>query len=340
MRDALAERGITVAATADERGDDDNAIEAAEDAVLAAEDRLAEVSRRLGVSDADIAEAVEGGEANPGTPDGVAPDSGVRRSVARPAPTAAPKAYYDVPFGDSLSAVVAPGSTVRENVFVRDTPQVFRDIGMAALPIMASPRHLRLNYHDRAGFTRDFGAIRQGEHAHGLGNAIRYLPKALEHPLAIVANFTPNATPGSVVALTDLTVRGKRVVVPVLIESQVQADGDAVDAHLVLTVYDSSDWVGQFVNPAVAAEKAKGVGVFYLDQKRTGHINALRGLVKGVAASGVLHRIDDPGSPVKGAHLRFRPPPFSLISPSVSLPGEDQAGRSMAYSSSPFMYHT
>ena len=59
--------------------------------------------------------------------------------------------------------------------------------------------------------------------------------------------------------------------------------------------------------------------MFYLDEKRTGHINALRGLVKGVAASGaaghvialrgvvkggvmsgVLHRIDDPGSPVMG----------------------------------------
>jgi len=66
------------------RGDDDNAIEAAEDAVLAAEDRLGEVSRRLGVSDADIAEAVDGGEANPGTPDGAPPDSGVRLSRKAP----------------------------------------------------------------------------------------------------------------------------------------------------------------------------------------------------------------------------------------------------------------
>jgi hypothetical protein len=47
--------------------------------------------------------------------------------------------------------------------------------------------------------------------------------------------------------------------------------------------------------------------VFYLDEKRTGHINALRALVKGVAASGVLHRIDAPGSPVKGFQKQAYP---------------------------------
>lgn len=207
--------------------------------------------------------------------------------------------YYDIPFKDSLKAVVAPGSTVRENVFVRDTPKVFKDIGMTALPMMAKPRHLRLNYFNQADFRKNFGTIRQGEHTHGLGAHLEYLPKALEQPLAIVANLTPNAKPGSVVALTDMTVSGRRVVVPILIESQVDIGGGRIDSHLVLTVYDSSDWVGKFVAPAVAAEK-NGVGIFYIDAKRTGHIGALSGLVKGANASGVLHTLEDPGSPVKG----------------------------------------
>ena len=61
--------------------------------------------------------------------------------------------------------------------------------------------------------------MRQGEHAHNLRDKLEYLPQALEHPLAIVVNKTPNATPGSVVAITDMNVNGKKVVVPVLVYS-------------------------------------------------------------------------------------------------------------------------
>ncbi len=212
--------------------------------------------------------------------------------------------YFEKPFAESLREVVKPGSAVRENVYVRDTPKVFRDIGMTPLPIMASPRHLRLNYYGAGDFTRHFGNLRQGEHAHGLGFHLEALPKMLENPIAIVANFSQNATPGSVVALTQKVIRGRRVVVPVLIEAQTMADGRLVDSHLVLTVYDKADWVDKFLKPALEAEKKKDIGVFYVDAQQAGQFSAFsvlpKGSGKGLLISSVVHRIDEPGSPVKG----------------------------------------
>jgi len=42
------------------------------------------------------------------------------------------------------------------------------------------------------------------------------------------------------------------------------------------------------------------VGVFYVDTKKAARYSALSGLVKGSIPSGVIHNINDPGSPVKG----------------------------------------
>ena len=102
-------------------------------------------------------------------------------------------------------------------------------------------RHLRLNYYNKADFEKLFGTMRQGEHAHNLQDKMISLPNALKHPLAIVVNLAPNATPGSVVAITDMNVNGKKVVVPILIESIKTVDNADIDSHLVLTVYDSND---------------------------------------------------------------------------------------------------
>ena len=54
----------------------------------------------------------------------------------------------------------------------------------------------------------------------------------------------------------------------------------------------------------LAAEKSKGIGVCYIDARKAGHVVALSGLVKGGVMSGVLRRIDAPGSPVKGFQKR------------------------------------
>ena len=46
------------------------------------------------------------------------------------------------------------------------------------------------------------------------------------------------------------------------------------------------------------------MGVFYVDTKKAARYSALSGLVKGSIPSGVIHNINDPGSPVKGVSCR------------------------------------
>ena len=208
--------------------------------------------------------------------------------------------YYQIPFAEGLARVVDPAQkNDRSPVFVSETPEVFRRIGFTALPMTANARHLRLNYYDRNEFEQNFGRMRQGEHAHGLHDVLTHLPQALEHPLAIVVNLAENATPGSVVAITDMNVNGKKVVVPVLIETQSNMGGGRIDSHLVLTVYDEKNWIDKFLTPALEAEK-KGVGIFYFDKEKAARYSALSVLKKGSIPTGFVHNIDDEGSPVKG----------------------------------------
>lgn len=209
------------------------------------------------------------------------------------------KAYYEIPFREGLARVIDPEQNEnRFPVFVSETPEVLRKIGFTALPMMMNARHLRLNYYTAEEFKRFYGAKDSREHAHGLHRALEYLPKALETPLAVVVNRTPNAKPGSVVVITDMNVNGKKVVVPVLIESENNVESGRIDSHLVLTVYDSADWVNTFLKPALEAEK-QGVGIFYLDDKKANRYSALS-KKEGSIPAGFVHNINDEGSPVKG----------------------------------------
>ena len=210
------------------------------------------------------------------------------------------RAYYDIPFAEGLKRAVDPAQrNLREPVFVSETPEVFRKIGFTALPMMMNVLHLRLNYYSEQEFQKTYRNLRGDEHAHGLHTYINGLPNALKYPLAVVANLSENAKPGSVVAITNMDVAGKKVVVPVLIEATSQADNNDVDAHLVLTVYDSKDWREKFLRPALEAEK-NGIGVFYFDPKKAGRYSAYSLKLAGTILSGYVHNITDPGSPVKG----------------------------------------
>ena len=208
------------------------------------------------------------------------------------------RAYYEIPFEEGLKRAVDPAQrNNRAAVFVSETPEIFRKIGFTALPMMMNVRHLRLNYYKPDEFKNKYGSMHTGEHAHGLRDALKYLPEALKHPLAIVANLTPSAKPGSVVAITDMNINGNKVVVPVLIEAESTAENQRIDSHLVLTVYDSSDWMNTFLIPAIAAEK-KGIGIFYFDDKKASRYSALSNR-KGSIPSGIYHNIADAGINVK-----------------------------------------
>ncbi len=208
--------------------------------------------------------------------------------------------YYQIPFSEGLARVVDPAQKdKREPVFVCTTPEIMRKIGFTALPIMMNARHLRLNYYTAEEFREHYGNLHKEDHAHGLHETLKILPKVLEHPLAILVNKTPNATPGSIVCITDVNVGGKKIVVPLLIETVSGADKHRIDSHLVLTVYDSDNWVDTFLKPALEEEKKKKVGIFYFDKEKAKRYSAGSKNPGGIP-SGVVHTIHDEWSPVKG----------------------------------------
>ena len=227
-------------------------------------------------------------------------EGNTRFSVAEDGNTAEARPYYQIPFSEGLARVVDPAQKdKREPVFVCTTPEIMRKIGFTALPIMMNARHLRLNYYTAEEFREHYGNLHKEDHAHGLHETLKILPKVLEHPLAILVNKTPNATPGSIVCITDVNVGGKKIVVPLLIETVSGADKHRIDSHLVLTVYDSDNWVDTFLKPALEEEKKKRVGIFYFDKEKAKRYSAGSKNPGGIP-SGVVHTIHDEGSPVKG----------------------------------------
>lgn len=214
--------------------------------------------------------------------------------------TSGKRPYYQIPFSEGLARVVDPAQKdKREPVFVCTTPEIMRKIGFTALPIMMNARHLRLNYYTAEEFRENYGKLHKEDHAHGLHEALKTLPKVLEHPLAVVVNMTENAKPGSVVVITDMDIGGKKVVVPVLIETVSNTNKGDIDSHLVLTVYDSKDWINTFLKPALEEEKKNRVGIFYFDEKKASRYSVLSKNKKTITA-GYLHTIHDEWSPVKG----------------------------------------
>ncbi len=233
------------------------------------------------------------------------PTAKADKAPARSTPQSDERPYYAIPFEESLREVVKAGSNIRDNVFVRDTPNVMRNIGLPALPIMASPRHLRLNYYDENGFKKLFGQIRSGEHAHGLGVSLEALPKLLEEPLAILANHAQHARKGSIVVLTTRATQNGRVIIPVEISGTSSVNGEWIDAHHALTVFSHGNWVEKILKPAIAAEK-KGIGVFYVDaekiKKAAVRVVALRVLLPMAA------KVQGGGRPAPAPHGFPEPP--------------------------------
>ena len=213
--------------------------------------------------------------------------------------------YYDIPFAEIVDKVIDPtNKTGKEPVFVSETPSIYQEIVFTALPMMMNQRHLRLNYFTEQEFEERFGKIdKDREHAHGLHDEIKKLKTLLEHPLAVVVNQSENAKPNSVVAITTKSIGGKKIVISVLIEAVTRTQMGRIDSHLVLTVFDSNNWIEKFLKPAMELEKKKQVGIFYFDPKKAsdyGLTSALAQRLTGTGHSpGILHNIADIGINVK-----------------------------------------
>ena len=133
--------------------------------------------------------------------------------------------YYDIPFADSVDAVMNNPYSGNGSVFMRDTPQIFMDMGFSKLPIMTTAKHIKSIYSSKQT---------DEDHNHDLGELIKQIPEKLENPLMVITSETQPDT--SVVVILELTDKNNNaVVVPILLNGR--SYENKIDAHIMTFAY-------------------------------------------------------------------------------------------------------
>ena len=227
----------------------------------------------------------------------------VRKAVAPSKLGDGKQRYYEVPFDKAVDKIVKNRKPVSdEHVFISETPAVFKDIGMPALPVMMNQQHVLSCY---------FGAA-QGVKAgnmHGLGDRLKSLPKSLARPMMIIANETnPSSSVVAIVKMQDKD--GHTVIVPVEINGIGRSNEGYVTSNIVKSAFGKKNLWSEKVAKALRDEVDGKVSVFYIDSNEARQISnrlareafnfgkSERQLLSGT--KGTVHSLSDYGSPVKG----------------------------------------
>ena len=211
--------------------------------------------------------------------------------------------YYEVPFAKAVDKIVKAKKPVSdEHVFISETPGVFKEIGMPALPVVMNQQHVVSCY-----FGKDDG-VKAGN-MHGLGERLKLLPKTLNKPMMIIVNDSNPSS--SVIAIVKMLDRdGHTVITPVEINGIGLSTEGRITANVVKTAFGKKNLWSEKVVKALRDEAEGKVGVFYVDSNEARQIsNRLaseafdfggteRQLLS--SAKGTLHSLSDYDSPVKG----------------------------------------
>ena len=198
------------------------------------------------------------------------------------------KPYYQIPFADSVDAVINDTYTGNGSVFMRDTPKLFVEMGFSKLPIMTTAKHIKSIY---------FPKRTEKDHNHDLGELIKQIPEKLENPLMVITSKTHPDT--SVVVILELTDKnGDAVVVPILLDGISQRG--KIDAHIMTSAQGRSNAFTELVKNAIDKENNGTPSILYAQKNAESAANA-EGVQfpNGFAFDSVNHNITDVGLKVK-----------------------------------------
>ena len=217
--------------------------------------------------------------------------------------------YYEVPFDKAVNKIVKNRKPVSdEHVFVSETPESLKDIGLPALPVMMNQQHVVSCYFDKGDGVK-------AKDLHGLRDKLKSLPVALKNPLMIIASESnPSSSVVSIVRMTDK--HGNSVIVPIEINGIGMLNGGFVDANIVKTAFGKKNAWSEKVAKAIRDEVDGKVSVFYVDKTQARQISTRLAreafdfgksevqFLSFPRTSNVIHSIADFGSPVKGAGVQ------------------------------------
>ena len=142
---------------------------------------------------------------------------------------------------------------INDQVYISNTNEVLRVLGVKELPILMSPDKLK----------RVMGKEGRvdGKNQHGLTiRQLGQLPKAMEQPLAVIGS---KSVPGRIIVMTSLTdAKGNSIVVPIELNTKGRLGGEYVDAHVAASAYGKSHAENMFMQ-AIADNE-----IYYVDAKK------------------------------------------------------------------------
>ena len=171
---------------------------------------------------------------------------------------------------------------------MRDTPQIFMDMGFSKLPIMTTAKHIKSIYSSKQ--TNE-------DHNHDLGELIKQIPEKLENPLMVITSKTHPDT--SVVVILELTDKNNNaVVVPIWLDGT--SERGKINAHIMTSAQGRSNAFTELVKNAVDKENQGIPSILYAQKNAEPAANA-EGVQfpNGFAFDSVNHNINDVGLKVK-----------------------------------------
>ncbi len=197
---------------------------------------------------------------------------------------------YSKPFAQQVDDWISGKFPSRDSLVVSETPEIWRMIGLNALPVTINQTHV--DYAINGTKDSDHYLTKQG---------LLQLPEAIKHPVAIISSKTQNGT--SLIAMLDIRQNGKQVIVPVVIDGFAQQNNLVIDSNAITSVYGKKYSISNVLYNALNDEaNGKAFSVYYVDtEKATALLQKAKvPMPKGsaISANGFVHSIDETGSPV------------------------------------------
>ena len=197
------------------------------------------------------------------------------------------RTYYAIPFAESVDAILSKKNIGDGLIFVSNTPEPLQKVGIPALPIMMTRRHIKDIYNDYAP---------GGRNAHGMGEQLKSLPQMLKKPVAVIAAEQNDR----VIVITQYKDKsGNDIMVPVIIGAETTAQGNIrITANIAASTYGKRS-VSDMLSEAIEKENSGDIAIFGANKKIASKLS-LRGLqLTQWSGFEAVHNINDKNSPVK-----------------------------------------
>lgn len=197
---------------------------------------------------------------------------------------------YSKPFAEQIDDWLDGNFPKGDTFLVSSTPDVLQKIGFSKLPMSYDQKHMR----------QVLGKAKNRDHDLGV-DFMKALPEMIADPVAIIDSQRDDGSIMMVLAHQNKNANDRPVVGIVRVEKGGGYNKVYVDANKLETVHSRGN-LDEIITAAVEKEKAGGVGVYYVTEKKSLHSVLEHGqsqVLDSLNRTGYMHSIHDAGSNVK-----------------------------------------